>query len=59
MTDNTLAELESIKKLLLLLLIKLGTTSEEIGAALGMHPGSVRKLISGRKIKKLDFVRNE
>ncbi len=59
MTDSTLAELESIKKLLLLLLIKLGTTSEEIGAALGMHPGSVRKLISGRKIKKLDFVHKE
>lgn len=57
MRDDTAVELESIKKLLLLLLVKLGATSEEIGAALDMHPGSVRKIISGRKIKKLEFVR--
>ncbi len=52
-------ELESIKRLILLLLIKLGATSDEIGAALNMHPGSVRKLMPGRKIKKFDFLQKE
>jgi hypothetical protein len=57
-TDKN-TELESIKQLLRLLLVKLGATSEEIGAALHMHPGSARKLLPGRKIKKFDFFQKE
>ena len=56
MTEDAVAELDSIKRLLLLLLVKLGATSDEIGAALRMHPGSARKLMPGRKVKRLEFV---
>lgn len=50
-TDN--GSLEDIKRLLIVLLLKLGSTSEEIGLALNLHPGRVRKMLSTRKIKKI------
>jgi len=53
MTDRTAGELEAIKKLLILLLVKLGSTSEEIGAALGVHHSRVRQLVPTSKVKKI------
>ena len=46
-------QLEDIKRLLVLLLMKLGSPSEEIALALGVDSSAVRKLIPGRKVKKI------
>jgi len=51
-TSKELEELQSIKKLLMALLVKLGATSEEIGDILRMHPGAVRKVIPVKRIRK-------
>lgn len=59
MEDKSLQELQAIKRLLLLLLLRFGATSDEIAPALGMHPGSARKLLRSRKVKKLDLVRQQ
>jgi hypothetical protein len=40
--------------LLILLLLKLGATSEEIGAALDIDSSGIRKLLNVRKIKKIN-----
>lgn len=47
-----LKELRAIKKLLILLLIKNGATSEEIDRATGMGAGNVRAMFPGTKKKK-------
>jgi hypothetical protein len=44
---------EDIKRLLMLLLLKLGATSEEIGLALDVDSSAVRKMLPARKIKKI------
>jgi len=51
--DKIVRELDSIKKLLLLLLVKLGADSDEIAMALGVDSSGVRKMISMRKVEKL------
>ena len=48
-------ELQSIERLLVLLLMKLGSSSEEIGAALGVDSSAVRKMVPARKVARLDF----
>lgn len=53
MTEKTEKQLDDIRQLLLLLLVKIGSTSEEIGSALGIHQSRVRQLIPISKIKKL------
>lgn len=45
--------LEDIKRLLIVLLVKLGSTSDEIALALGVTPGRVRQLLPTSKIKKI------
>ncbi len=55
MSDQAQKELEAIKKLLILLLVKLGGTSEEIGEALGLSPQRVRQLVATAKVKKIAF----
>jgi len=50
--SKELEELESIRKLLIGLLVKLGATSEEIGDILGMDSSTVRKMLPIQKIKK-------
>jgi len=50
--EPTLKELQSIKKLLVLLAIKSGATSEEIGQALGVDSSTVRKMFPMKKTKK-------
>lgn len=50
--ESTLKELKSIKKLLILLLIKSGATSDEIGHALGVDSSAVRKMFPMKKTKK-------
>lgn len=46
-------QLGEIKRLLVLLLLKLGSTSEEIGLALQVDSSLVRKMIPARQIKKI------
>jgi len=46
-------QLDEIKRLLVLLLLKLGSTSEEIALALGVDSSAVRKMIPARQIKKI------
>ena len=53
--DPAQKELEAIKRLLILLLAKLGATSEEIGEALGLSSQRVRQLVATAKIKKIAF----
>lgn len=46
-------QLEEIKRLLMMLLIKLGSTSEEIGIALNVDSSRVRQMMPTSKIGKL------
>ena len=50
-----LKELDAVKRLMILLLIKLGSDSNELGMALGVSDATIRQMISMRKVKKLDF----
>jgi hypothetical protein len=52
MSDQT-KELNDIKRLLVLLLLKLGSTSEEIALALQVDSSVVRRLIPARQVKKI------
>jgi len=45
--------LDDIKRLLILLLLKLGSTSEEIGLALNVDSSGVRKMFPVRRVKKI------
>ena len=51
-------QLEDIKQLLVLLLMKLGAPSDEIALALQVDSSAVRRLIPGRKVKKIVTERN-
>lgn len=50
--DEALKELESVKKLLIAVLVKLGSNSEEIGEILGVDSSRVRQLVQVKKIKR-------
>jgi DNA-binding NarL/FixJ family response regulator len=50
--EDMLKELQSIRRLQILMLIKSGATSEEIGEALGLSSSAVRKMFSMRKVRK-------
>ncbi len=47
--------LEDIQRLLIVLLLKLGASSQEIGVALGVDSSVVRKMFSMKSIKKLEI----
>ena len=51
--EQSLKELRQIKGLLILLLIKLGATSEEIAQASGVGESTIRTMFPMRKIKKI------
>jgi len=51
MSDAELKELRAIKKLLILLLLKTGATSEEIDKATGMGASNIRAMFPGVKKK--------
>jgi hypothetical protein len=55
MPDDAVKELDQVKRLLMLLLVRLGTSSEEIGLALGVSDRRVRQLVPISKIKKLSL----
>jgi predicted ArsR family transcriptional regulator len=53
MQESGEKQLEDIKRLLMLLLLKLDTTSDEIALALGISPGAARKIMPSSKVRKL------
>ena len=53
MTEVTQRNLEDIKRLLVLLLLKLDSTSEEIALALQVDSSGVRKMIPTKRVKKI------
>ena len=53
MTSDSIKELSDIKRLMVLLLLKLGSTSEEIAIALQVDASVVRRMIPGRQVKKI------
>jgi hypothetical protein len=55
MKREKMTDAESIKRLLVLLLLKLGATSQEIGEALGVDSSVIRKTISVRNVKKIEL----
>jgi len=48
-----MSETEGVKRLLILLLLKIGTPSKEIGMALDIHSSIIRRMFPGKTIKKL------
>ena len=52
--DPTLKELDSIKRLLILLLIKSGTPQGEVAAALQMDAGNFSRMFPTRKVKRFE-----
>ena len=57
--EPLIREVEAVKKLLALLLAKLGSDSAEIAAALGLESSTVRRWITFRDVKKLSMVETE
>lgn len=52
-------QLEDVKRLLVLLLLKLGSTSEEIGLAMQVDSSVIRRMIPTRQVKKIITDRTE
>ena len=57
MSDAADKELDAIKRLLILLLVKLGATSQEIAAAIKVHHSRVRQLVPTSKVKRIEFTK--
>jgi hypothetical protein len=53
MATSTERQLEDIKRLLVLLLLKAGSPSEEIALALQIDSSAIRRMIPARKIKRI------
>jgi hypothetical protein len=52
--ERELKELQTIKKLLVLLCLKMGATSEDVDKATGMGAGNIRRMFPGVKKSKGD-----
>ncbi len=50
-------ELESVMRLLIAILLKLGASSEEIALALGVDASYIRHMMPVKKIKRLEIVK--
>ena len=59
MTDRAAQEIEAVKRLLVLLLMKLGTKTDEIGMALDVSGQRVRQIVHSAKVAKFTFVKAE
>ena len=55
MPEGVAKEIESVKRLLVLLLLKLGATSEEIGMGLGVDSSAVRRMVPVKRVKRIQF----
>lgn len=52
--SELVCEMEGVKRLLILLLAKLGSDSKEIAMVLDVDDSTIRKMISFRKVKRID-----
>ena len=59
MSDRAAQELEAVKRLLVLLLMKLGASPDEIGLALNLTGRRVRQLVPSREIAKFKRLKDE
>lgn len=50
--ERLMKELRQIRNVLILVALKSGATSEEVGSATGMGGGNVRALFAGKRAKK-------
>ena len=48
-----LSDIEGVKRLLILLLLKLGTPSKEIGMALNIDSSIIRRMFPGKEIRRI------
>lgn len=55
MADKESEELENIRRLLMLLLFKIGATGEEVAAALNVTPGRVSQMMPARRIEPAEI----
>ena len=53
MTDRAVEELEAVKRLLMVLLLKLGASPDEIAVALNVSGRRVRQVMPVGKVKKI------
>jgi hypothetical protein len=53
MASTELRELENIKRLLIVLLLKLGASSQEVGLALDVDSSVVRRMFAIKAIEKI------
>jgi predicted ArsR family transcriptional regulator len=53
MAEKDQKESEAVKRLLILLLYKLGSSSDEIAGALGVAPSAVRTMVPSQGIKRI------
>lgn len=51
-----LSEMEGVKRLLILLLLKIGAPSKEIGMALNVNSSVIRRMFPSSKIGKLKVI---
>lgn len=49
-----LSETEGVRRPLILLLLKIGTPSKEIGMALNIHSSVIRRMFPGKEIRKIN-----
>jgi hypothetical protein len=52
-TDRRDKDLEAVKRLLMLLLLKLGATPEELGMALNVNSSRISQMFPTRKISRI------
>ncbi len=52
MDQEGLKELQDLKRLVMVLLLKIGATPDDLGYALNVHPSRISQLLPVRKIKK-------
>ena len=56
--DPIQSELDSIKRLLTLLLLKAGATQEELAMALSIDQSAVSRMFPTRKLKKFEAIKS-
>ena len=59
MNEDAVKELDNVKRLLILLLIKLGSDSQEIAGALGVDSSVVRRLVPSGKVRRIAMLGRE